>query len=971
MNDHSTNLLFSNTYINTDASFLKDTTPEDREGFIRYYRDKTKLQQKQKVLSKIQDNNEIAFENDDEIDRANIIQTEEKSIVTIDTKYRDVDQYPKQNSFKQFLGRSFNNVKTIRIVSSEIPNTDQVIREEPAEIRNNLISWQNKEDSMLGFRISVSLQENVPGFVDITVIAHNLKFSETLFVGLFNSTTTPTVDGEWYVTIIDADTLRFAFTSGIAAAGTANINLGIPMYTVALYPGNYSASTLATEIQKETNLTKRDNGVGQFHYFNVSVNLDTDVFTLQNIILTQLPSNPLATQNGTGIITVTQKGHSFKTGDNVTIVGAKNTAGISGTTLNGDVTIRMLDFNTFEYEVNEKAIDSVSGGGSTLQTGKASYFRLMFNTSNSLIAYNTGFPNEDSSEFIGVSNPLRTRTLDIESIELIGGKTRIHTTEEHSLEQSTVIQITSIDTGESPIIAVQSDHHLNLTRTIYISSFNTDPVLDGLYSVTSTGNRTFRLNDVFVSSGGLVDGLIKFGGDTVRIYNLKTIPMIPQNNTYFVENIPDNFSFDISFPATFVEQSTIPLSYIGTSQILVNHPSHDFNTITNITASSPTKALVTTFLPHNKRGKITENSSVDTFVSGTVDITVTNHQLETSDRIKISDSTCTPSINGSYYIQVVDPDTLRINFTGGVTAPGTATVFSGDTVIMTKTNATPSIDVDNTGNAEYFLNTVDSNNFEVVTNISVTADGTYGILGREHQVAIYRAESDILKGNALGGIPLLVINGFYRSIDKLIDSDNYMIRIPGNYATKSVVGGGSYVTVSSDRHGFRNKQSNTNTGDPTGTLFRSISLEGVNYIFLVSPGLKCVYAPGIESIGDVFAKVLLSEPSGTLIFNSYISAPKDFDPPIGRLNEIELIVKRPDGFLFNFNDTNYSISLEITELVSKLEGTFINSRSTSDTFANKKILPKKKKQDDESKQRAIKSGSQNIRTSAFAQVTKS
>ena len=70
-----------------------------------------------------------------------------KTYVSIDSKDRDVTLYPDQNSYKINLGkRVFSNVTSVKLKSTEFINTNQLIRETPVSLRNNLIFWEIEED---------------------------------------------------------------------------------------------------------------------------------------------------------------------------------------------------------------------------------------------------------------------------------------------------------------------------------------------------------------------------------------------------------------------------------------------------------------------------------------------------------------------------------------------------------------------------------------------------------------------------------------------------------------------------------------------------------------------------------------------------------------------------------------------------------------------------------------------------------
>jgi hypothetical protein len=366
--------------------------------------------------------------------------------------------------------------------------------------------------------------------------------------------------------------------------------------------------------------------------------------------------------------------------------------------------------------------------------------------------------------------------------------------------------------------------------------------------------------------------------------------------------------------------------------VFVNHLNHRFNNIQSITDGGGNRALITTQTPHNLIGTKFLSCSYSTTVINTVGITTpTAHGLSTSDIVQISASTGTV-INGDYYVQVVDATNFRITYIGGAPVSGTCNVNVGNTTVFTNTNSVPSIDTNNLGEVKYYVDVVDATSFYVDVGFTITTPGTMGILGRDQKVSIHRVVADKPGGDTIGGIPLNNINHSYHKIEQIVDENQYMIRVSG-YATASYSGGGSEVVVSSQIHGYRVFQSNTYDGQETGILYKSISLEGENYLYLVCNGLRAVYSPGNESLGDVFAKLLLSEPPGLMIFDGFISAPLEYNPPLAFINSFTFDFKRQDGYNFNFNNTDLSFSMRITEIVDTIGGTGISSRTgTSDIY---------------------------------------
>jgi len=67
-----------------------------------------------------------------------------------------IEGFPDANHFKYNLGRNFNNVKKIRLLSTEIPNTEKMIRSSPVSKQNNLLYWQNVDDGLIEYRISIT-----------------------------------------------------------------------------------------------------------------------------------------------------------------------------------------------------------------------------------------------------------------------------------------------------------------------------------------------------------------------------------------------------------------------------------------------------------------------------------------------------------------------------------------------------------------------------------------------------------------------------------------------------------------------------------------------------------------------------------------------------------------------------------------------------------------------------------------------
>jgi hypothetical protein len=67
-----------------------------------------------------------------------------RSEVNIDSSYRDTGVYPAANSYTLDLGRRYQNVIGVKMLSSEIPISERLILDTPLDRANNKIYWQNQ-----------------------------------------------------------------------------------------------------------------------------------------------------------------------------------------------------------------------------------------------------------------------------------------------------------------------------------------------------------------------------------------------------------------------------------------------------------------------------------------------------------------------------------------------------------------------------------------------------------------------------------------------------------------------------------------------------------------------------------------------------------------------------------------------------------------------------------------------------------
>lgn len=855
------------------------------------------------------------------------VHKERKTIVSIDSRDRDKSVYPKPSHFKIALGKSFYNVKSMRLAALEFPNTDAVINS-----TNNKIYWRNKED----------------------------------------------IEND----IIDSVTKTY------------------PVYAVALRVGSYTLPTVKTEISNKLQTVKRNDEVKSYHYFDVNLDLDTDVATFTSLALTQLGIDPIRPSASTGILAVTTPTpHKLKTGDTVFVLGAKTFAGIPTNTVNGKFSMVEIGSNEFTYEINVNAINSVQGGGNTVKIGIPSSFQLLFGEYSDTVASNLGFPLENSSERIDtsivsinrkyqaklttVSPHGMSKTYDYigKPINLLDSKTApdidgtlviTNVLDDYNIlvGLSTPLQsnnvnkrIVSIENVAGQVVVTTAvPHELGFLDDITIFSSNSAPSLNGRFTVQQVIDSTkIGLNsDVDFTKNGtngyLSIGTFTFNGTAFPISSISGV----DEQIEIVTATPHNYKLSDVGTTTLTVFDSLCQPAIDGEQQIANVPSD-----TTILLSGSILSGVSATLSKPRVGSTPRHIPLRTFtfkiegvqiLGRTTRFTSTGHTLRPGDTITFYDLTTIPIINSKSFAiaNVPSPDTFEVNYeityfnqddilqgrayigTGlvEVSFPGhgfnqirqlvdTGTSIEVTTVLPhgLATGSKKRINSTNTSiDGFYEMTRVDDYSFEFehpanyVPASPGTVIGTSGILGMSNEFYLYGAPRT-------GGIPEEQINAVKHTVREVIDQNTFTLYINGATSATVEQGGGSSLFISSLLHGFNGTQTNTKNG----VLYRSISLEGENYCFLTCPLLGTIVNTG--NVKDIFARISLSESPGAVIFNAYNSNPKFFEEsPYPKIEELEFSVKNYNDTLYEFNDLDYSFALEIVEYVDVIENTNVSSR---------------------------------------------
>lgn len=120
-----------------------------------------------------------------------------------------IEGYPNNNHYIISLNKTFYNVNKLRLISTEFPNTDKIIRDTPALRQNNLLYWQILGDGETIYNISVT-----PGNYNITDLINEIN-DKISNVSIINNNIT--------------STSTYSYSSSFSSKVSININSNIFM----------------------------------------------------------------------------------------------------------------------------------------------------------------------------------------------------------------------------------------------------------------------------------------------------------------------------------------------------------------------------------------------------------------------------------------------------------------------------------------------------------------------------------------------------------------------------------------------------------------------------------------------------------------------------------------------------------------------------------------------------------------------
>ena len=256
---------------------------------------------------------------------------------------------------------------------------------------------------------------------------------------------------------------------------------------------------------------------------------------------------------------------------------------------------------------------------------------------------------------------------------------------------------------------------------------------------------------------------------------------------------------------------------------------------------------------------------------------------------------------------------------------------------------------------------------ETILPNSIT-EGKITIEGKEYFKLDIKHPNNFVKKNdlitisnseAIGEIPKSAINTTHKVFDINTTDQTYsIILVPFNTISSSSSNekGGSSIKIKTsarvrflfnyedtlgDILGFKNVGTNksiTNFNSEVTNLddyAYSNNLDSVGNLDLVSNVLQLtgkdnywlLYLNEFESVilnnglESCFAKILLPGTQGDVIYNSFVNSPIEFDIPVPTISDISIKITNSKGNIVDFENTDFSFTIRIFELIAKPKGT--------------------------------------------------
>jgi hypothetical protein len=736
----------------------------------------------------------------------------QETIIHIDSSERDITKYSTPSQYLYEFRKTFNNIVSVELISSEIPNTLKLIRDSPSTKQNNLIYWYNLDD------------------------------------------------GE-----------------------------GL-LYQATITPGNYSTEdSLATAIQTAMNSVIRT-ATGENHNFTVTVDTDTDLVTFTQTDGELLSSGPfdIAQVNidflntygydtdTVAAISVNYPGHGFSAGDTIIISGADNVGTVPAEYINGEHKVfggsAPNSIGIIIEGLPVTPVIALNAGGDNVTISTYVSFSLLFNRSGTprdilgfsaidtdydFVQYNTEEIFQSTTYYSAITG---NYIPDPDTIINVEARMKI--------KNISAYTTAPYDDGSYTLITTIQDHGLSVSDEIavwFTPSSATGPIDTSSY-IEPDGN---LLNDEDIAYDHL------YGGGTALENQLTNPEYISVNEFLFFTQAFSNPIINIPTSDSFLIQVTYPVIPTIESYKINNNVISDEN---------QWGSLLINFSGITEELYGTTAYTGTTIEDGTL-IPDTDSELLTVDyRLKIKEIFDPDGYDSSIYSQI---ETLEPH---GLT--------TGDKIFILSDENNAIISQDPVGtNPNYETDIVYDHLYGITEGALTDDDNSF------RQVFVAN---------------LLISTGLTVTV-----IDDYNVLVPVGYVTITEIEDQKDVAgVISDENQWGSII--VRTSSPT------INLINDSYIYMTIPNLETsIDTPNVQ---DIFAKIQMSGPSDSILFNTYVPQRKIFyNSPYPQLSNIFVSFKDKDGELIEFNEIEHSYTLRIVESLQKIEGNGISARTGTRT----------------------------------------
>lgn len=307
------------------------------------------------------------------------------------------------------------------------------------------------------------------------------------------------------------------------------------------------------------------------------------------------------------------------------------------------------------------------------------------------------------------------------------------------------------------------------------------------------------------------------------------------------------------------------------------------------------------------------------------------HGLSKNDIVRISDTDSVPSVDGVYVVsEVYTPLDFTVNaFLREVDVDATLNTNDGINPLGNLYGKTSYSETSVNHKTYIFKDKYDTGPIEM------TKPGKNGWINLEQSFELYGLpEFAGLNTGTLNGVPFDVksisvsSSGFYQ----------FIFNIPHQFPKESVSLDGTSIRLSSNSFGMSSVHKNNTAGQFNKGLF----LHGEPYFFICSPSLTLPHnlystmsdpnlgggSGGVSkhssittltssNVQNVLAILQLDNDQGKMVYDAFVTIPKQFNPPLRRIDDIKIELRTPRNQLADLQSLDWAFTLKIVEQIER------------------------------------------------------